>query len=1159
MTDFSNGKHPIRVVAQRTGLKADLIRAWERRYGAIKPQRSEGRHRFYSDQDIERLILLREATSSARSIGQLAGLSDDALRRLIEEDRQAAAPAVAASPPQPVERAPQGPRRSVERVTPKPDLLTAALDGVVRLDGPAVSQALDQGAMQLGFSRALGELVEPLLSSAEVMRGEHRLRAMHDGFVRAAVRAFLQTMVRRTPDVDGPRAVAATPTGYLDETGILLMAAHAVAEGWHCSYLGPSVAGEEIAAALRTCASTVVLTDLSSGLPSAQTLGELRRWCGLIGPGASVLVGALVDQRPWTVGELAARRGGEPAAALVTVRDTTQLRKSLARLRTRRPAWQGAQLSRSAVGLRELPVSFQARQDFQLDASWLGESGGLRIGSLRSARRVVHHLNGVRPDLTIYAGELKAAALLHEIAGRSSLAQHGPARETGSFDSLWSTVESEVPAATDLLRQFRARFPVDRLGSSALGSEPAPGELLRRLLLVRLLNLNPACRGVRRLFDDGLDGSEVYAAVERVVRRAVRDRDGQPSWIGQIESAVEAHRESLEGQLQYWLESAPGLPEDLADRLWLCLDVLHEERAPSWEQRRAAAPAEAPSSSWTLEELPRPPKDRRAAPWARGVVLQAKNVQVWLHQLSRRFDRPVRTLDQIPTEALEELARFGINALWLIGIWRRGAASAKIKHATGRPDAVSSAYAVDAYEIDPSLGGSGAKRDLESRARELGIRLACDIMPNHTAIDGRWVIETPERFMQVAERPYPSYTYSGPDLSDDPRVSIFLEDHYADQSDAAVVFQRVDRRSGEVRFLYHGNDGSSLPWNDTAQLDYSREDVRRALVDQVVRLAAEFPILRLNGARMLIREHFQRLWFPEPGKGGAVPSRAEHQMSRESFRRSMPEEVWVEVLDALAERAPETLLVAEGFWNADHDFVQRLGMDRVYDTTLMAHLREDRPGELVADLKRVLETDPLRLDRLVHSLAHPDESPAAEIFGTGDRYIAVCTLLVTLPGLPMWGHGQWEGSRETYSMDTGVPERREDPDAALAIRHEREILPLLAERRLYANAATLRLFETVEPVVAFVNGEGDERRLVVVHLGSRSVVARLHHSVPYRTEGGLRIEPLADALDLSAGPTRWVDGRHERAFLLDAATVREQGWSVDLQPWQALVLRPVAS
>ena len=122
--------------------------------------------------------------------------------------------------------------------------------------------------------------------------------------------------------------------------------------------------------------------------------------------------------------------------------------------------------------------------------------------------------------------------------------------------------------------------------------------------------------------------------------------------------------------------------------------------------------------------------------------------------------------------------------------------------------------------IADDLGGDAAYASLRDRAWARGIRLASDMVPNHMGIDSTWVIERPDLFLSLPYPPYPSYTYGGPDLSGSDRVGIYLEDHYWDSSDAAVTFKRVDRWTGEERYLYHGNDGTSFEITTNAMLPF---------------------------------------------------------------------------------------------------------------------------------------------------------------------------------------------------------------------------------------------------------------------------------------------------------------------------------------------------
>ena len=194
--------------------------------------------------------------------------------------------------------------------------------------------------------------------------------------------------------------------------------------------------------------------------------------------------------------------------------------------------------------------------------------------------------------------------------------------------------------------------------------------------------------------------------------------------------------------------------------------------------------------------------------------------------MSRKYSRHIGRLDEIPDEDLAEIAHRGINSLWLIGVWERSRASRTIKQLCGNSEAVASAYSLFDYRIADDLGGEAAYIVLRDRAYHHGIRLASDMVPNHMGIDSPWVVEHPEWFIARPESPYPAYSFEGPDLSHDGRVELKIEDHYHYQSDAAVVFRRRDKSSGETRYIYHGNNGTSFPWNDTAQLDYLNPAVR---------------------------------------------------------------------------------------------------------------------------------------------------------------------------------------------------------------------------------------------------------------------------------------------------------------------------------------------
>ena len=442
----------------------------------------------------------------------------------------------------------------------------------------------------------------------------------------------------------------------------------------------------------------------------------------------------------------------------------------------------------------------------------------------------------------------------------------------------------------------------------------------------------------------------------------------------------------------------------------------------------------------------------------------------------------------MPDEELDTLARWGISGVWLIGLWERSRASQKIKQLCGNPDAVASAYSLYEYDIAADLGGEEAYRNLKDRAWQRGIRLASDMVPNHMGIDSRWVMEHPDWFISLDYSPFPSYRFSGPDLSTDPRVGIFLEDHYYARSDAAVVFKRVDRWTGSEKYIYHGNDGTSMPWNDTAQLNFLNPAVREAVIQTILHVARKFSVIRFDAAMTLAKKHYQRLWYPEPGTGGAIPSRAEHGLTKDQFLAQMPHEFWREVVDRVAAEVPDTLLLAEAFWLMEGYFVRTLGMHRVYNSAFMNMLKNEDNANYRSVMKNTLEFNPEILKRFVNFMNNPDEDTAVAQFGKGDKYFGVCTLMATLPGLPMFGHGQLEGFTEKYGMEYRRAYWDEAVDGDLVRRHEREIFPLLRRRYLFAEAQRFFLYDVFSPeghvnedVFAYSNASGDERVLVLYH------------------------------------------------------------------------------
>jgi glycosidase len=873
----------------------------------------------------------------------------------------------------------------------------------------------------------------------------------------------------------------------------------------------------------------------------------------------------------------------------------------------------------------EFHVSRAVRTKFDVHDLLFNYAGNAIFANLAATREFARKANDARkasgePGPILHPGALFAMGLIDELS-HALIARYrkvtDPAVLSDGLRFLGSR-EPDPSVVDHLLLAFTDQFP----NSIVYGGQQTPAEwlaantpaheagttqpmpnreaALEELLMLWLANLNPAFAPFKEFFDDRpLAAQTVYKHVTGEFDDYFATRPPIAPGIGSLLNALRAPMlaspDSLGGQLAYMRDHWADLlgPEflDTLRRTLLAIDTLKEEEIAIWSifhpvshRHHGHGP-----QGWGAEgfegdefvgfgrrlEQPQPLHEYEAfspdQAWMPTVVLIAKSTYVWLEQLSKKYLRHIYRLDQIPDEELAILASRGINGLWLIGLWERSTASQTIKRLRGQHDAVASAYSLKDYRIADDLGGNYAYQRLRDQAAAHGIRLASDMVPNHMGIDSTWVMEHPDWFLARPDSPFPAYSFNGPDLSTEARFEIKIEDHYYEETDAAVVFQLRERSNGHTQYVYHGNDGTTFAWNDTAQLDYSKWFVREQVIQTILNVARLFPIIRFDAAMTLAKKHVQRLWFPLPGHGGAIPSRAEYAMSQAAFDALMPHEFWREVVDRVAAEVPGTLLLAEAFWLLEGYFVRTLGMHRVYNSAFMNMLRDEENAKYRSYLKKTIEFDPDILKRYVNFMSNPDERTAIDQFGTGDKYFGTCTLLATLPGLPMFGHGQIEAFTEKYGMEYKQARYEEWPNEDLVARHMREIAPLLKNRHLFAESNNFVLYDfwsdhgTVdENVFAYSNrvdnGHGSpDRALILYNNVYQSTRGTIHLSAESmdKVSGQLQSRTLKDALAL---PTNgdvflaWRDSARDLEYIRRASDFERSGFTIDLCGYQYAVL-----
>lgn len=287
LMSYTEPRHPINFVSRRTGLSPYLIRAWERRYGAVVPERSGTNRRLYSDADVTRFKLMAKVIALGHSIGQIADLDDDRLREIIRASAD-------------------GRQIQTELSSPPADeavaeLLQKAKDAVTRGHVDALLTALTDASVRLAQPVLLSNVVVPLLHWIGQQWHSGALRIAQEHLASEVVRDFLASLRRQNqPRTGAPRIVVATPSGEAHEFGALMAAITASADGWQDLYLGPNTPWQEIAEAAIANQATAVALGLAHTGNAPDLQEELVRLRRYLPESIAVFVGGsgAASQRP---------------------------------------------------------------------------------------------------------------------------------------------------------------------------------------------------------------------------------------------------------------------------------------------------------------------------------------------------------------------------------------------------------------------------------------------------------------------------------------------------------------------------------------------------------------------------------------------------------------------------------------------------------------------------------------------------------------------------------------------------------------------------------------------------------------------------------------------------------------------------------------------
>ena len=269
--------YPIRYVAHKTGLTTHIIRVWEKRYQTVIPRRTDSNRRIYTEDDIRRLNLLREAVTAGNSISQIAKLGTEELSRLLKLDLSEGPTHLAARK---------------QKSDPRVLLVKRSLDAVINLDMTELESILDQAAVHLTKSELIQDVIVPLCKKIGTSWRQGELKIVNEHMATTIIRAFLWNLLRSVEiSPASPKIIIATPTGHRHDLGALTIGLVASESGWESLYFGPSLPAEEIAAAAVYTNAQAVALSVTYHTDNHRLISEVKKLRRYLNTDTALLLG----------------------------------------------------------------------------------------------------------------------------------------------------------------------------------------------------------------------------------------------------------------------------------------------------------------------------------------------------------------------------------------------------------------------------------------------------------------------------------------------------------------------------------------------------------------------------------------------------------------------------------------------------------------------------------------------------------------------------------------------------------------------------------------------------------------------------------------------------------------------------------------------------
>jgi DNA-binding transcriptional MerR regulator len=245
--------YSIKAITLLTGLSAETLRAWERRYACITPLRNDTNRRHYSQQDLEKLMLLAQLTSNGHTISKIANLNSEALRSLQKQAH-------------------------VSDKDSQHPLLKQIIDAVMDYSIDRCEQLLKRALVASEPLEYARDILLPALKKVGELWHEEKLSIAQEHMFTCCVNRIVLSMVNNLSNAsaNSPAILFATTSDETHECGILLSCLLAATLQYRCYFLGANLPGKDIAQATQHLQPDIIVIGLVKTPPEATTLDQLH-------------------------------------------------------------------------------------------------------------------------------------------------------------------------------------------------------------------------------------------------------------------------------------------------------------------------------------------------------------------------------------------------------------------------------------------------------------------------------------------------------------------------------------------------------------------------------------------------------------------------------------------------------------------------------------------------------------------------------------------------------------------------------------------------------------------------------------------------------------------------------------------------------------------